>query len=123
MTNTEILRQMKKLYYPRGVEYLDFMGFRITNDNYPTYHHIVKKRIQKDNNEEYNPTISNGAYLGKKSHDLLHRIEHKDKELYESWNEVFSIIANMRMYPIEDIWKMVFELQEKSLELDKNKHK
>ena len=123
MTNSEILRQMKKIYYSKDKEYIDFMGFRITNKNFPTYHHIVKKRTQKDNNEEYIPTISNGAYLGKQSHDLLHRIEHKDKELYEAWTEVFFIIVNMGIYPIDDVWKMVFELQEKTLKLDKNKNK
>lgn len=119
MTNSDILRQMKKIYYPQNKEYLDFMGFRITNENYPTYHHIVKARTQKDNNEDSTPIISNGAYLGKKSHDLLHRIEHKDKELYEAWNKIFEIIVEMKIYPIDDIWNMIFDLQERTLEIDK----
>ena len=115
---SEITRKMKSIYYSDNNEYLDWMGFKITNDNYPSYHHIIKAEDLRKNDEDYIPTVSNGAYLGKKSHELLHRIEKLDKELYDSWNDLFLIINRMGIYPIDDVWKMVFELQEKSLEID-----
>jgi len=121
MTNSEILRKMKKIYYPEGSEYLDWMGFKITDSNIRTYHHIVKKVVLNEENKDYTPTISNGAYLSKKSHELLHRIEQGDKDLYEEWNRIFSLIVEIGTYPPDDVWNMIFELQEKSLELDKNK--
>ena len=57
---------MKKIYYPEGVEYIDWMGFRITEENKPSYHHIVKKEDLKKEHENYDATVDNGAYLGKK---------------------------------------------------------
>lgn len=119
--NNEILKQMKKIYYPKDKAYLDWMGFIITDINKPSYHHIKKAEDLKKDNESIQATVSNGAYLGKKSHELLHRIEIIDKDLYNSWNYIFSVINNMKRYPIDDIWKIIFELQEKSLALENNK--
>lgn len=118
--NNEILKQMKKIYYPKDKEYLDWMGFKIDDINKLSYHHIIKAEDLRGNNESDLATISNGAYLGKKSHELLHRIENKDKDLYEAWNYIFLVINKMNSYPIDDIWKIIFELQEKSLMLEKN---
>lgn len=122
-TNQEILRQMKRLYYSKDNEYIDWMGFRITDENYPSYHHIIKVESLKRQNNSIDATISNGAYLGKKSHELLHRIEQYDNELYDIWNKLFLIINKMKSYPTDDIWKIVFDLQEKTLEIDKNNKK
>ena len=118
--NNEVLKQMKKIYYPKGKEYLDWMGFPITDINKPSYHHIVKAEDLRREKESDQATISNGAYLGKKSHELLHKIENQDKDLYNSWNDLFLIINKMGIYPIDDVWDMVFNLRKKSFVYEKS---
>ena len=115
--NNEILKQMKKIYYPKGKEYIDWMGFKITEENKPSYHHIKKAEDLKKENESADATIENGAYLGKKSHEMLHRIEVIDKDLYDAWNHLFLLINKMKCYPIDDVLKIMNELKEKSIEL------
>ncbi len=117
--NGEVLKKMKNIYYSKDKEYLDWMGFRITDINYPSYHHIVKAEELKKENLGIEASISNGAYLGKKSHELLHRIEQYDKDTYILWNKLFLIINHFNEYPNDSLWAMVFELQEKSLMIDK----
>lgn len=121
--NNEILKQMKKIYYSKNKEYIDWMGFKITEINKPSYHHITKAEDLRKNNESDIATIDNGAYLGKKSHELLHKIEHLDKDLYDSWNYLFLIINKMETYPIDDVLTIIFELQEKSINLVEEKTK
>ena len=82
--NNEILKQMKKIYYTKESNYIDWMGFKIDDINKPSYHHIEKAENLRNNNESDIATIDNGAYLGKKSHELLHKIEVLDKDLYDS---------------------------------------
>lgn len=115
--NNEILKEMKKIYYPKGYPYLDWMGFKIDDINKPSYHHIEKAENLRNNNESDIATIDNGAYLGKKSHELLHKIEVLDKDLYDSWNYLFLLINKMKTYPIDDVWDLVYELKDKSLNL------
>jgi|GEM_PF-4609682 len=115
--NNEVLKQMKKIYYPKGCYYIDWMGFKVTEENKPSYHHIEKAEDLRKKKESDIATVENGAYLGKKSHELLHKIEVIDKDLYDSWNYIFSVINRMRTYPIDDVWNMVFDLQEKSVKL------
>jgi hypothetical protein len=110
-----VLHRMRKIYYPKGKPYIDWMGFKITEINSPSYHHIEKAEELKMKNENSSATLENGAYLGKKSHELLHVIESIDKDLYISWNYLFSLINKMGIYPIEDVWKMVYKLQELSI--------
>ena len=108
--NNEILHQMRKIYYPKDKEYIDWMGYRITDVNKPSYHHITKAETLKKNGEEIVANIDNGAYLGKKSHELLHKIELIDKELYNSWNELFLDINKERKYPSDKLLERIFDL-------------
>ena len=118
--NNEVLHQMRKIYYPKDKSYYDWMGFKITEENKPSYHHITKAEDLRKKDESDDATIENGAYLGKKSHELLHKIEVKDKELYDAWNYLFLLINKMKTYPIDDVLKMIYELKEKSLEILKD---
>lgn len=118
--NNIVLKEMKKIYYSKGTEYIDWMGFKIDDINKPSYHHIKKAEDLRKENVSDKATINNGAYLGKKSHELLHKIEDIDIELYESWNYIFLLINKMKCYPIEDIWKIIFKLQDKTINLLKN---
>jgi len=121
--NNEILHQMRKIYYPKDKEYIDWMGFKITEENKPSYHHITKAEDLRKNKESDIASLDNGAYLGKKSHELLHKIENIDKDLYEAWNYLFLLINKMKTYPIDDVWTMVEVLKEKSLDITNEKNK
>ena len=112
----KVMKQMKEIYYPEDKPYIDWMGYEINEDNYPTYHHIEKKEDLKRNGESIDPTIENGAYLGNLSHSALHYIEQIDKELYYSWNHLFLVINKMKCYPIDDVLKMIKNLQRLSEE-------
>lgn len=112
----KIMKQMKEIYYPDDKPYIDWMGYEIDEDNYPTYHHIEKREDLKRNGESIDPTLENGAYLGNLSHSALHYIEQIDKELYYSWNHLFLVINKMKCYPIDDVLKMIKNLQRLSEE-------
>ena len=79
--NNEILKQMRKIYYEKGKTYLDWMGFKLTEENKPSYHHIIKAETLRKSNGSDIATIENGAYLGKKSHELLHKIEYESNDV------------------------------------------
>ena len=120
--NQEILKKMRTIYYKDISPRYDWMGYLITEDNKPSYHHIVKAEELKKNEESYDATVENGAYLGKRSHELLHMIEQLDDDLYESWNNIFQVINEGKQYPNEDMWKMVYYLRKQTEELiDKHK--
>ena len=113
----DVLHKMKKIYYPKDKPYIDWMGFKITDINVPSYHRIEKAEDLRRKDESDRATVENGAYLGKKSHELLHHIEYLDKDLYVSWNYLFSLINKMGIYPIDDVWKIVYSLQEMSIKV------
>lgn len=125
-----ILQEIKSIYYPAGIQYVDWMGYPITNKNKPSYHHIEKAEDLRKNHKDDTATVENGAILGKKSHEILHQLEHKDPELYECWNYLFLVINRMGIYPIDDVWEMITILRiktqdvlyskGKTLELSKN---
>ena len=117
-----ILKKMKYIYYKDISKRIDWMGYLITEDNKPSYHHIIKKEELKRINESIDATVENGAYLGKRSHEMLHKIELIDHDLYECWNDLFLIINRMNIYPIKDVWNMVFKLRDLS-EKTINEHK
>ncbi len=121
--NKEILKKMRNIYYKDISPRYDWMGYLITEDNKPSYHHIVKAEDLKKNEESYDATIENGAYLGKRSHELLHMIEQLDGDLYESWNNVFQIINDGKSYPNEDMWKMVYYLRKQTEKMVENHKK
>jgi hypothetical protein len=112
-----ILKEMRNIYYKDISPRYDWMGFLITEENKPSYHHIVKAEELKRNEESYDATVENGAYLGKVSHEMLHVIEQLDEDLYESWNNVFRIINESKKYPDEEMWTMVYYLRKESEKL------
>ncbi|MCR5223783.1 MAG: hypothetical protein K6C11_01405 [Bacilli bacterium] len=107
-----VLKDMRAIYYKNAVNRVDWMGYLITEDNKPSYHHIVKKEVLINNGISCAPTVENGAYLGTRSHELLHQLELIDHDLYECWNDLFLMINKMRIYPIPDVWDMVYHLQD-----------
>ena len=112
-----ILKSMINIFYEDRKPRVDWMGYQITKKNFPTYHHIIKKTTLRSNNKSSSATVDNGAYLGKKSHDMLHVIEQVDHDLYECWNDLFIMINRMRIHPIDDVWGMVNQLKTRSEEV------
>ena len=78
-SNNKILYEMKSIYYPLEYQdndkYLDWMGYLITEENTPSYHHITKASSLKSKGEDIKATLENGAYLGVQSHIVLNYIE------------------------------------------------
>ena len=107
-----VLKEMKKIYYKNIANRYDWMGYLITEDNKPSYHHITKREELIKDNKSIEATVENGAYLGKRSHELLHQIELIDHDLYVCWNDLFKAISNMRIYPIEDVWETIYKMRE-----------
>ena len=116
----KVMKEMKQIYYDDNKPYIDWMGYEINEDNYPTYHHIEKREDLIKDNKDIDATVENGAYLGLFSHQKLHEIEKIDKDLYYSWNHLFSIINNMRCYPIDDSLKLIYNLKKITEELLEN---
>lgn len=111
------LEELIKEFYPEDAKHIDWMGSPITKKNKPTYHHIEKVCDLKEKRENHSPTLENGAILGVKSHRKLNLLEVLDPELYESWNYLFRVINGMGIYPIDDVWKMIYSLREKTEEV------
>ena len=115
-----VMKEMLDIYYPleyrQGEKYIDWMGYEIDEDNYPTYHHIEKREELRRHGESIDATLENGAYLGNQSHSALHFIETIDKDLYDAWNQLFLLINKMKCYPTDDILKMIENLQKLSEE-------
>ena len=110
-----VLKSMRNIYYKDIKKRYDWMGFLITEDNKPTYHHIAKREELIERGESYIATVENGAYLGKRSHELLHQIEQQDHDLYICWNDLFLMINNLRCHPVEHVWNIIFKLKDISL--------
>ena len=72
----------------------------------------MEQSTLKSEQQEVDSSIENGAYLGTESHAVLHYIEKIDKDLYQAWNYIFLVINKMGIYPIDDIWEIIFHLQE-----------
>lgn len=118
-TKNLVLHTMKEIYYPNRTNNFDWMGYLITEANKPTYHHIKKACELRRDSLSSIATLDNGAYLGKLSHEQLHRIENIDKELYNAWNSLFRIINDSKTYISDELWKEIFTLQTITKKIDK----
>ena len=103
-----VLDAMRRIYASDeiGDAELDWMGYELDDrENDAVYHHIVSEKDGGSND------IENGAILGRRSRHMLHILATKDPELFDSWNEVFTIINQMGTYPISEVWNMIMSLQ------------
>ena len=92
-----VLKEMRKIYYPGMLNRVDWMGYLITDDNKPSYHHIVKREELAEANQPIDATVENGAYLGKRSHEMLHQIELIDHDFDDNvYIQLFNINWNAR---------------------------
>ncbi len=104
--NHRNLKRMLEIYKPNG---FDWMNFVVTRRNPFTFHHIVSR---SDGGED---TISNGAILTRRAHDLLHILEYVCPEAYADLQDVFMRInesnrplTNEFFEEINNIMYMIF---------------
>ena len=104
MKNKHILEEMIQIF---GKQKFDWMGYKITPQNYISYHHILEKR---NGGKE---TVDNGAILSKDSHILLHKLEQINYDLYLHWQLLF-ININEKKAPLDDdsLWEIEVLLKE-----------
>ena len=89
-----------------GTPEYDWMGFKITEDNPITYHHIRK---YNDGGAE---TVENGAILSILSHRYLHQIELIDLDIYNSINRVLKRINESRKNATEKDYEEILKYLE-----------
>ena len=102
----DILEDMIYIYQSKDI---DWMGFKVTEDNPYTYHHIVEKR----DGGKYD--IENGAILTKKAHEYLNYLDLYSPEAYGEYQKMFRYI-NAINGPIsddvyEDIYYLAYEVE------------
>ena len=102
MKNKEILSKMFKIY---GNPSIDWMGFRVTENNPITFHHIIEERNGGKGN------IHNGALLTNYAHQELHKLEISDKELYDEYQYWFKVINDMKCPPTKEIKNIMRHLK------------
>lgn len=86
----EITKEMLRIYEP--VSKLDWMNYKLVKSKL-TYHHIIKREHRGL------MTIENGALLMPKSHEYLHIIEYKDRDLYKGINDIFMMVNDQGYEP------------------------
>lgn len=80
--NTEeqkVLQRMIEIYKPSDI---DWMGTKIKKNNPLTFHHIVKRK-------KGDTVVSNGALLTRKSHQVLNKLQARNRDLYDKWQWLF----------------------------------
>jgi len=120
----EIKKQVKEImisiYYPldniNSDKLVDWMGYPFDSFDDLTYHHITKASILRFSSKDDKATLQNGALLTDLSHQILHKIETIEPDLYELWNSIFILINKSRKYPSDDILDIVKKLQKVSEE-------
>lgn len=85
-----VLCQMIKIFVPKN---MDWMGYKVTNKNPYTYHHILERRYGGKE------TIENGAILSRNAHDHLNYLEVYVPEAYDDWQRFFRYL-NSKMAPL-----------------------
>lgn len=87
----EITKEMLKIYEP--VSKLDWMNYKLVKSKL-TFHHIIKREHRGL------MTISNGALLNSTpSHEYLHIIEYKDRDIYRAINDIFMMVNDQGHEP------------------------
>lgn len=101
---------MLTIFKPKGI---DWLGFRVTKNNYYTYHHIFKKVYGEYSNLYPLYPIHNGAILSLYSHAYIHTLEQLNPELYREFNNAFKELALTMLPPTDEYFANISRLLEK----------
>lgn len=108
-----IRKEMLKIYIPYSG--LDWLNYKLVKKDV-TFHHIIKKE------EGGKRIITNGALLMPNSHQYLHLIEYKEKEIYDLINVIFKMVNKQKYEPTKEqreILEYLLQSFEKSHKWDK----
>ena len=102
---SNVLTRMIDRYEPDDE---DWMGFKLSNNNTYTFHHIRERRA--GGKEE----MENGAILTRFGHQFLNYLDHHNKRAYNDYQAIFRQI-NKNKGPIpddllEDIYGMMLDI-------------
>jgi len=89
---SNVLLRMIDMYEPDGE---DWMGFKLTDNNTYTFHHIRERRV--GGKEE----LENGAILTHFGHQFLNHLDSHNKRAYNDYQAIFRRINKSRG-PIDD---------------------
>ena len=92
--NQLLVVKMIEIYKPKE---FDWMSYKITRNNFLTFHHIIEE------SRGGLTVIENGALITKNGHQLLNKIRLIDKELYDDWNQLFILINKSMTSPSDEI--------------------
>ena len=96
----EILVQMLNIYQPNGI---DWMGYKMTENNPYTFHHIKEKR----DGGKYE--ITNGAILTEQAHKYLNYLDSYSPEAYEEYQKMFRFINSLNGPIPDDLYNDIYE--------------
>ena len=97
----EVVNEMIEIYQPLG---RDWMGYKMTNSNPYTYHHITEKR------NGGGVTVDNGALLTKTAHSDLNLLDLYCPEAYEEYQALFRYINESKSPITEELYEYIEEL-------------
>ena len=95
------LIKMRYIYNPDG---FDWMNFKFSKDNQPTYHHIVERR------HGGHLSVENGAILSDFAHQLLNILDLSCKKAYNDLQNVFMKIIASNSPPTYEVMKEIDEI-------------
>ena len=99
-----ILKEMIKIYRPKGV---DWLGFKINKKNPFSYHHIFKNVYGDYSDMELDYKLNNGAILSDRSQKYIHSFETTDLRKYNELNNLLLELNRTRKPPTEEHWQKV----------------
>lgn len=110
---TEVL---SKIYVKDGI---DIFNYLITEENFITYHHVIKCEDLKGLEFSKEKTIENGVALSHFGHGYFHYIEEFAPDIYFHINKILLLLAKERRIPTNEernLLQILFEAFEYRME-------
>ena len=104
----QILKDMIKIYKPRGI---DWLGFKITKTNPYSYHHCFKKVYGEYQNLDPDYLLNIGAILSLEGQSYIHSFENTDYNAYNELNRILLELNTARKPPDERHWQKIKEFK------------
>ena len=103
-----ILKEMIKIYKPKGV---DWLGFKVNKKNPFSYHHIFKNVYGDYSDMDPDYQLNNGAILSEQGQRYIHSFETTDLKKYNELNNLLLELNRTRKPPTEEHWQKVKKIK------------
>jgi hypothetical protein len=107
----QILKDMIKIYKPKGI---DWLGFKVDRNNPYSYHHIFKNVYGDYSHLDPNYRWNNGAILSRKGQAYIHSFENKDIEYYRQLNNLLKELNETMQPPTEEHWNKLNKVKRRN---------